>query len=564
MLNKLKNYPISFSKIIFGYSIFIAFIFNSDLIEKLDKYFLSSSSHNSVFEIFFFFIIWSALVFFLSILLFILGGRYLLKPLVLILLLSATVISYYKQTYGIQVNQGIIESLLDAITEGNTGEIKDLLHIKLFISIVLTAVIPFIPLWFIKIHYPSLIRECVLRLSWVAGMLIFLVVMIAINYKDTSLTIRDTRGINKEAIPHYAISSIFSIVKKSLKTKPQYVTLDNNPVILSPEQEIVGIIVVGETARADRMSLNGYNKKTNPLLEKQQIINYTEAYSCGTLTKISVPCMFFLGDYNSFSETKARYQQNLLNIVEKAGGDVLWLENNSSCKNVCENGTKRIDIITDAENTYDEVLVKITEDIVLNNKTSADNSLNSIKKYIDMGRNVNASSFVNFKNSKKKRSLIVLHTMGSHGPKYHKRFPKEFEKFKPSCKSNNPQECTQEELSNAFDNTILYTDFVVDSLIEILKKQNKQSFLIYASDHGESLGEFGLYLHGVPVSFAPKEQVHIPWVIWYSDKYKKNNKISFVKSEEKITHEFFPHTILKSLKIKSTTLREEKSLIRLN
>ena len=206
MLNKLKNYPISFSKIIFGYSIFIAFIFNSDLIEKLDKYFLSSPSHNSVFEIFFFFIIWSALVFFLSILLFILGGRYLLKPLVLILLLSATMISYYKQTYGIQVEQYIIESLLDAITEGNTGEIKDLLHIKLFISIVLTAVIPFIPLWFIKIHYPSLIRECVLRLSWVAGMLIFLVVMIAINYKDTSLTIRDTRGINKEAIPHYAIS----------------------------------------------------------------------------------------------------------------------------------------------------------------------------------------------------------------------------------------------------------------------------------------------------------------------------------------------------------------------
>ena len=214
---------------------------------------------------------------------------------------------------------------MDAITECNTGEIKDLLHIKLFTSIVLTAVIPFIPLWFIKIHYPSLIRECVLRLSWVAGMLIFLVVMIAINYKDTSLTIRDTRGINKEAIHHYAISSIFSIVKKSLKTKPQYVTLDNNPVILSPEQEIVGIIVVGETARADRMSLNGYNKKTNPLLEKQQIINYTEAYSCGTLTKISVTCMFFLGDYNSFSETKARYQQNLLNIVEKAGGYVLWL-----------------------------------------------------------------------------------------------------------------------------------------------------------------------------------------------------------------------------------------------
>ena len=550
-----QNHPVYFIKLIIFYSIIIGLVFNFDLLIEINNYFLSSKS-SVFFQTFFNFLIIISLIFFISLVLIFFGTRYLLKPLIIILLTAGAVITYYKKTYGITVTQGIIESLIDAIIEKNVGEINDLLSLRLAIYVILGSIIPSIPLFFIKIIYPTLLKEYFYRIGLVLGMLLILVILIFSTYKDTSLTVRSTRGINKSIIPHYAMNSLFNIVQNNFfKSELTYTILDENPTIENENEEILGVVVVGETARADRQSLNGYSRKTNPLLENQEIVNYQNAYACGTLTKISVPCMFFLGDYTKFSEPKAKYQQNLLSLIEKAGVETIWIENNSSCKSVCDRGTKKIDIITDQNNTYDEILLKITEDLISKKKIDSKN-IN-----FEKNRSDNFNSYLAFKKSNKKRSLIVLHIMGSHGPKYYKRYPDTFDKFKPSCKKNTPQDCTQEELSNAFDNTILYTDYILDSLINILKKHNKKSFLIYASDHGESLGEHGLYLHGAPLSIAPKEQTHIPWLMWFSEKYKKNNDIQFLNNHEKITHEYFPHTILDALKIKTTLFKKSKSLI---
>lgn len=549
-----QNYPVNFIKLIIFYSIIIGLVFNFDFLIEINNYFLNSKSF-IVFQIFFNFLVSISLIFFISLFLIFFGTRYLLKPLIIILLTAGTVITYYKKTYGITVDQGIIESLIDAIIEKNFVEINDLLSLRLAIYVIIGSIIPSIPLFFIKIIYPTLLKEYFYRIGFVLGILLILAILIFSSYKDTSLTVRATRGINKSIIPHYSMTSLFKTVKNKFRGETTYTILDKNPKIENESEEILGIVVVGETARADRQSLNGYSRKTNPLLEKQEIVNYKNAYACGTLTKISVPCMFFLGDYTKFSEQKAKYQQNLLSVVEKAGVETIWIENNSSCKSVCDRGTKKIDIITDQNNTYDEILLKITEDLILNNNVELKN-IN-----FEKNRSDNLKSYLTFKQSDKKRSLIILHIMGSHGPKYYKRYPEIFDKFKPSCKKNTPQDCTLEELSNAFDNTILYTDYILDSLIKILKKQNKQSFLIYASDHGESLGEYGLYLHGAPLSIAPKEQTHIPWLMWFSEKYKKNNNIEFLNNDEKITHEYFPHTILDALKIKTTLFKKNKSLI---
>lgn len=163
MMQKLKNYPVSFVKVIFGYSLYITLIFNYPLVRKLNNFFDISPGHLELFEYFFFFLVILTILSLLSILLFILGTRYLLKPLVLFLLMSSAIITYYKNTYGISVDEGIIASLFDAIVERNLGEIRDLLNIKLFLLVLITALIPSLPLFFIKIEYPKIMKEYVLR-----------------------------------------------------------------------------------------------------------------------------------------------------------------------------------------------------------------------------------------------------------------------------------------------------------------------------------------------------------------------------------------------------------------
>ncbi len=112
--------------------------------------------------------------------------------------------------------------------------------------------------------------------------------------------------------------------------------------------------------------------------------------------------------------------------------------------------------------------------------------------------------------------------MGSHGPAYYKRYPKAFEKFTPTCKTNQFSKCSNEMINNAYDNTIVYTDYFLSQVIALLKKnQTHQSAVLYMSDHGESLGEKGLYLHGMPYFIAPKEQTHVPSIAWFDKQFSK-------------------------------------------
>ncbi|OPZ76733.1 MAG: Phosphoethanolamine transferase EptA [Alphaproteobacteria bacterium ADurb.Bin438] len=142
----------------------------------------------------------------------------------------------------------------------------------------------------------------------------------------------------------------------------------------------------------------------------------------------------------------------------------------------------------------------------------------------------------------KNDTVIVLHTMGSHGPSYHNRYPDEFKKFVPSCDTSDIQNCSKEEIVNTYDNTILYTDFIVSSAIDILKKFNNLEIgLIYVSDHGESLGENGIYLHGMPYSIAPKSQTSVPMMIWMSDNMKKYDFINYECLKDKASKGQFSH-----------------------
>lgn len=302
-------------------------------------------------------------------------------------------------------------------------------------------------------------------------------------------------------------------------------------------------MVVGETARADHFSLNGYPRQTNPCLEQRRLLNYTRTTSSGTSTSFSVPCMFSFLTRRHFTPQKGASQSNVLDVLHQAGVRVVWIDNNSSDKGVCARiGSINLQHSPDPASPhyahggyYDEVL------------------LEGLGSHLE-GTDADV--------------LIVLHTMGSHGPAYHRRYPPRFAKFRPFCGHDAPQHASIEEVVNAYDNTILYTDFVLDRMIAFLESIDGscETFLYYVSDHGESLGENGVYLHGLPDVLAPAAQTHVPMLVWMSDRtaavVAPDMALLQGRVDEPTSHDNVAHTLLGLFDVKTDLYRRELDLLR--
>jgi lipid A ethanolaminephosphotransferase len=257
------------------------------------------------------------------------------------------------------------------------------------------------------------------------------------------------------------------------------------------------IMVVGETARFDRFSLNGYKRLTNPELAKQEVVSFSNVASCGTSTSVSVPCMFSVLGRKDYKKEKALHMENALDVLAKNGVEVLWRDNNSDSKGVAT----RLKYEDFKSPTLNPVCHGECRDIGM---------LSGLDEFIQ--------------SKKGKDILIVFHQMGNHGPEYYRRYPKEFEKFKPMCMTGDIRNCSQEEVDNSYDNAILYTDYFLSEVINFLKKydDNYRTAMFYVADHGESLGEHGFYLHAAPYMIAPKEQTHVPAILWLGKNFGYN------------------------------------------
>ena len=233
------------------------------------------------------------------------------------------------------------------------------------------------------------------------------------------------------------------------------------------------VLVVGETARAANFSLGGYPRETNPRLAELPIVYFDDVSACGTTTAVSVPCMFSPYGRKAYSDAKAKSHESLLDVLQRTGVSVLWRDNNSGCKGACERVPQhegralRHPDFCAGDACFDEVL------------------LEGLPAWIDALAG---------------DGLVVLHQQGSHGPAYHERSPAAFKRFTPECADAAVESCSRESIVNAYDNTILYTDFVLSRLIALLEREAERFdvAMLYVSDHGESLGENGLYLHGLP------------------------------------------------------------------
>lgn len=309
------------------------------------------------------------------------------------------------------------------------------------------------------------------------------------------------------------------------------------------------VLIVGETARAQNFSLNGYTKETNPLLAKRDdVIAFQHVSSCGTYTAYSIPCMFSNMLRANYDENRAQHQENVLDILKKVNIDVTWYDNDTGCKGVCDR-VNHID--TDkkyqAQNSkfcregtcYDEVLIQELDEKLQNINSDSDNDV-----------------------------LIVLHMIGSHGPTYYQRYPAKFKKFTPTCDTNQINNCDATSLINTYDNTIVYTDYIIDQSITLLQTyQNKfNTSLIYLSDHGESLGENGVYLHSLPYSIAPKQQTQIPLIMWLSKAWQKQknidaNCLKTIAQRNEFSQDNLFHTLLSAFDIKTKEYNETLDIL---
>jgi lipid A ethanolaminephosphotransferase len=460
--------------------------------------------------------------------------KYTTKPVLIIILITSSIASYYMNNYNVLIDEPMIQNVF----ETNPGEVFDLLSINLFTYLALAGILPSIIICKIRIRYKPLIKELLSKITvFATAFLIILAMFFPLSDFYFSF-FREHKQLRYYANPTSYIYSISKFIAHHLESGKVIVKPIGTDARISKtdtDRELI-ILVVGETARADRFSLNGYNKETNPLLKKEDIINFPDVHSCGTLTTVSVPCMFSNLTRNGYSDSKAESTYNILDVLNKSGVNILWRDNNSSSKGVALRVPYE-DYQTPEKNTVCDI------------ECRDEGMLVGLQEYIDSKETGDI--------------LIILHQMGNHGPAYYKRYPESFERFTPVCKTNQLEKCTIEEVSNAYDNAILYTDYFLSKVIGLLKQnQGFESAMFYISDHGESLGENNLYLHGLPFFMAPDAQTHVPAIMWFGDGFRINReKLREVAGEQYSQDNLF-HTLLGLMEVETELYDRNMDIIK--
>ncbi len=470
-----------------------------------------------------------------TILLSLFSFRHTIKPLLILILILSSFVAYFMDTYNTVIDTHMIQNTL----ETNLNESADLFSFTLILYVLFIGVLPSFVIYRIKI-IPMSLNQTLLEKGKIIGISLGLVAIILFSFsKNYTSFFREHKPLRYYANPGYYLYSVGSYIQKSLShpyTGLQIIAADAKVVSTSENRKLV-ILVVGEAVRWDHFSLNGYGRETNSLLKKEDIVNFTQFTSCGTETAISVPCMFSSFGRESYEGDKAKHTENVLDILQRSGANILWRDNNSDSKGVALRVAYE-DFQSPEKNTMCE-----------DGECRDEGMLVGLQEYIDA--------------HPKGDIVIVLHQMGNHGPAYYKRYPKAFEKFTPVCKSNQLEQCTQAEITNAYDNVLLYTDYFLTKVIDVLQK-NDPTFataMFYVSDHGESLGEKGLYLHGFPYAIAPEAQKHVPAVMWFGEKFQVNKEKLKQNASQPYTHDFIFHTLLGMSEVKTSVYQSELDIL---
>lgn len=466
------------------------------------------------------------------------------KPLLIVLILASAAANYFMHSFGTVIDTNMIENVF----ESNAQETGALMSRNYVIWMLLMGILPVALVCSVRISnrqrwWWNLLQ----RLASALGAVLVILLMAVLFYKDYASLIRNNKGLVKMITPANIVSGTGHYVdQRYLQGSQALVKIGEDakkgPLITAGSKKTLVVLVVGETARAENFSLGGYARDTNPQLKKQQVIYYPNASSCGTETAISVPCMFSNMPREHYDANLAHHQEGVLDVLAHAGVSVLWRENDGGCKGAC-------DRVPHTDMTQWQLPQYCHDGFCLD-----DVLLHRFDNYVDSLHN---------------DGIIVLHQMGSHGPAYFKRYPAAFQRFTPTCDSNQIQDCDYQALVNTYDNSLLYTDDMLSRTIDKLKGLSDRFnvALVYLSDHGESLGEHGMYLHGAPYLFAPSQQTHIPLLLWMSPGYAAAYHIDQAclrqqAAETAVSQDNLFHTVLGLFNIQTQQYQPQLDMIK--
>lgn len=465
-------------------------------------------------------------------------GR-LIKPVLAIVLLVAAAASYFMNSYGIVIDY----SMLANVMQTDSSEAAELLNWNLLLWMLGFGVLPALIVTRVRLIQRSWSRALAHRLIGVTVALTCLAIIVFTLFQSYASLMRNHRELRLMLIPSNVVSAIHGYTRRQLAVPTELSAVGSDArseeVTAGARKPRLTVLVVGETARSANFSLNGYTRDTNPELASRGVLSFTNVGSCGTATAVSLPCMFLDVGKEGYKDGLALRREGLLDVLQRAGVSVLWRDNNSGCKGICDrvpnikmDNQKTLGLCKSDE-CYDEIL------------------LHDLQAYLDQ---------------QKRDSIVVLHMKGSHGPSYSKRYPPAFERFIPVCDNNQLDRCTRASIVNAYDNSLSYTDYVLGKTIDLLKRNSElfDTAMLYVSDHGESLGENGLYLHGLPYSMAPSEQTSIPMILWLSQDMQSrlalDSKCLKGQRDVSLSHDNLFHSILGLMGIQTTAYRPKLDL----
>lgn len=473
-----------------------------------------------------------------NIVLTLLAFRPVMKPVLTLLFMVSAGVAYFMSQYGVLIDAGMFRNF----AETNATEVRDLLSLKLFFYIVLLGILPSWLLWKTPVNYRRWHRELLSKVLVCLASAAVIGSVALMNYQGLSSLFRNHHELRLMVVPSNYIGASFGYFREQVASARQpFIAVGEdarrNPAWQTHGRKSLTVLVVGESARAENFGILGYDRDTTPMLDKEAgLIAFTDVHSCGTETAVSVPCMFSNMGRKDYSASKAKNEEGLLDVLKRAGLDVIWRDNQSGCKGTCDRVT-----LDDVSKLKDPALCANSEcrDEIL---------LQGLQHFID---------------NLDKDTVLVLHQMGSHGPEYFKRYPKEYERFTPVCESNALNNCSRESIVNGYDNTLVYTDHVLSTLIDLLRSNQDKvdTAMLYLSDHGESLGEYNLFLHGTPYMLAPEQQKHVAMLAWFSDSYQKSFSVDThclqLSREKPLSQDNLFHSMLGLLEVNSKVYNQD-------